>query len=130
MLILNLPCCCHITLPCIICFGIRVVHQRIQTTHLRASRCHHCHCCHYCNVDFVLFHIVTCYTYPLLSCIHVDTTYLLKITCTNCHMHDVIREVRVDMPCHKPLEFSCPIKNSEHIRPTYPSTQFVPSSLS
>jgi hypothetical protein len=38
--------------------------------------------CHYCNVDFVLFRNVTCYTDSLLSCIHVDTTDLLNITCT------------------------------------------------
>ena len=35
---------------------------------------------HY-NVDFVLFHNVTCAD-SLLSCIHVNTTYLLDITCT------------------------------------------------
>ena len=35
-------------------FEIKVFHQRIQTTHSHASYCH------YCNVDFVLFHNVTC----------------------------------------------------------------------
>ena len=37
---------------------------------------------HYRNVDFVLFHNVARYTNSLLSCIHVNTTYLLNITCT------------------------------------------------
>jgi hypothetical protein len=58
---------------------MKIIHRRIQTTHSRASRCHHCH--HY-NVDFVVFHNVTCYANSLLSCIHVTTTYLLNITCT------------------------------------------------
>ena len=35
-----------------------------------------------CNVDFVLFHNVTCYTNPLFSRIQVNNTYLLNITCT------------------------------------------------
>ena len=33
-------------------------------------------------VDFVLFCNVTCYTRYLLSCIYVNTTHLLNITCT------------------------------------------------
>ena len=38
--------------------------------------------CHYCNVDFVLFHNVTCYINSLSSRIHVNTTQVLNITCT------------------------------------------------
>ena len=56
-------------LPYITGFHIKVNHQRIQP---HASRCHHCNNCHYCNVDFVLFHNVTCYTTSLSSCIHVN----------------------------------------------------------
>jgi hypothetical protein len=33
-------------------------------------------------LHFVLFHNVTCYTNPLVSCIHVNTTKLRNITCT------------------------------------------------
>jgi hypothetical protein len=76
-------------------FYIKVNYRRIQTTHLHTSRCHHCEYCHYCNVDFVLFHNVTCYNNFLLSRIHVNTTSLFNFTCTfGCHQHD-IREVRV-----------------------------------
>ena len=74
----NLLPYCHISFPYITCFDIKLIHQRIQTTPPHASRCH---CCHYCNVDLVLFHNVPCYTNPLLSCIHVNTIYLLNITC-------------------------------------------------
>ena len=66
---LNLPPC-HILLSYITGFDIKIIHQRIQTTCLHASYCHHC------NVDFVLFHNVTCYTNYLLSCIHVNTAGL------------------------------------------------------
>ena len=61
---------------------IKVIHQRIQATRSQASHCHHYSCCHYRNVDFVLFHNVTCYINSLLSCIQVHTTCLLNITCT------------------------------------------------
>ena len=57
-------------------------HQRIQTTYSHVSHCHHYNYCHYCNVDFVLFHNITCFTNYLLSSIHVSTIYLLNITCT------------------------------------------------
>jgi hypothetical protein len=70
------------SLPYITCLEINVKHRRIQTTHSHASHCHHCNYCHYCNVDVVLFHNVTCYTNPLLSCTRVNTTYLLNIMCT------------------------------------------------
>ena len=53
MLNLNLPHCCHMSLPYITSFDIRIIHQRIQTT------CSHAPHCHHCNVDFVLFHNVT-----------------------------------------------------------------------
>jgi hypothetical protein len=79
LLSLNLLPCCHISFPCIIYFDIKIIHQRIQTIGSHASRCHHCH---YCNVSFVLFYNVTYYTNPLFSYIHVNTTYLLNITCT------------------------------------------------
>ena len=49
----------------------------LKNSTIHASRCH------YCNVDFVCFHIVTCYTNPLLSHIHVNTTILRNITCTS-----------------------------------------------
>ena len=51
----------HISLPYIMGFGIKTLHQRIQTRHSHASHCH------YCNVDLVLFHEVTRYTNSLLS---------------------------------------------------------------
>ena len=60
-------------------FDMKIIHQRIQTTSSHASHCYHCH---HCNVDFVLFHNVTCCANSLLSCIHVNTTYLLNIMCT------------------------------------------------
>ena len=56
---LKIPSCCHISLPCITGFDIKIFHQRIQTTRSHASQCHHCQYYHYCNVDFVCFHKVT-----------------------------------------------------------------------
>ena len=50
-------------------FDIQVIHQKIQSMCLHASRCHYCH---YDNLDFVLFHNVTHYPNPLLSCIYVN----------------------------------------------------------
>jgi hypothetical protein len=59
------------------CFPtLKVIHQRIQTTHSRTSQYHHY------DVDFVLFLNNTCYTNSLLSRIHVNFTLLLNITCT------------------------------------------------
>ena len=75
----NLPPCCYTSLPYIIGFDIKIIHQRIQITHSHASCYHHSH---YCNVDFVLIHNVTCYANWLLSHIHVNLRYLLNITCT------------------------------------------------
>ena len=41
------------------------------------------------------FHNITCYTNPLLSCIHVNATKFLNITCTfGCHKRDIM-EFRV-----------------------------------
>ena len=65
-------------LPIYVYFDNKIHHQRIQTTRSHASRCQYCH---YCNVDFVLFHNVTCYTNSLLSHIHVNTVELLDVTC-------------------------------------------------
>ena len=62
-------------------FDIAVIHERVQTTCLHASRYHHCKYCHYCNVDL-------CYsrrshvTNSLLSHIHVNITDLLNIMCS------------------------------------------------
>jgi hypothetical protein len=76
---INIPPCCHIFFTYITYLDIKIIHQRIQTTRSHASHCHRCQCC---NVDFVLFHSVTCYTNPLLSRIHIDIANLLNITCT------------------------------------------------
>ena len=78
MLNLDPPPRRHISLTYIMGFDIKVIHQRVQTTLSHASRCHPCQCC---NVDFARFHSVTHYASSLLSCIHVNTTYLLNITC-------------------------------------------------
>ena len=79
VLSLYLPPCCHISLLCIMVFDNKLIHQRIHTTHLYASRCHYRH---YCNVDIVLFHNVTQSTNSLLSYIHVNIAYLLNIIFT------------------------------------------------
>ena len=63
-------------------FDIKSIHQRIQTTSSHASCFHYCHYCHHCNVDFVLFHNVTCYANSLISCIRVNIADFLTITCT------------------------------------------------
>ena len=76
MLSLKFALYCQINLPYIMDFDIKVIHQRNQITRSHASHCH------YCNVNFVLFHNVTCYTNPLLSCFQVNTTNLLNTTCT------------------------------------------------
>ena len=78
MLSLNLPPCYHISLPHIMGFYIKIIHQRIQTTRLHTPRCHR----YFCNVDFVLFHNVTHYTNSLLSHFHVNTTDLFNNICT------------------------------------------------
>ena len=75
MLSSKLPPCCHISLPYIMGFGIEI----IQTMHSHAS-----------IVIIVIIAMLTlCYSIMshvtlifLLSCIHVDTVYLLNITCT------------------------------------------------
>ena len=56
----------------------------IKTTQLRIKQHarEHTSRCHYYDVDFVLFHNVTCYGNALLSLIHVSTTHLLNTTCS------------------------------------------------
>jgi hypothetical protein len=77
----KLPPYCHIFLPYIMGFDIKVIHPRFLTTRSHTSHCHHCNYFHYCNVDFVLFHDVTSYTSSLLSNIRINTIYLLNIMC-------------------------------------------------
>ena len=82
---LNPPPCCHNSFSFITGFDIKIIQQITQTTRLHARCCYHCHyryCCHYCHVDFVLFHNVAWYINFLFSCIHVNTTNPLNITCT------------------------------------------------
>ena len=78
---LNLFPCCHIFLPYMMSLTLK---QSIKAfnPHLHASCCHHYHYYHHCNVDQVLFPNIIYCTYALLSCIHVNTTCLLNITCT------------------------------------------------
>ena len=60
VLFINSIPCCHASTPTYIMgFNVKIDHERIQTTHLHASRCHRCTHCHCCNVDFVSFH--TCF---------------------------------------------------------------------
>ena len=73
---------CHVSLPYIMGFDIKINHQWIQTTCLPTSCCHQCNYCRYYIFDFVLFHNVTCYTNSLSSRIHVTTTWLFNIMCT------------------------------------------------
>ena len=94
---LNIPPYCHISLPCITCFDINIIPQRIQTTRSHAPCCHHCHDYHYCRVDFVSFKYVTRYINSLLSHIHVNTTDLLNITCTLVATCMIIG--RLECPC-------------------------------
>ena len=77
-------------------FDIKIINQRIQTTCLHASHCHHC------NVDFVLFHNVTWYNNYLLSCIHVNNAGLLNIMCTLV----VTGVILGSLECGKYLKFS------------------------
>lgn len=65
-------------------FWIRINHERIQTIRSHASGCHHCDYCRYCNVDFVLFHHVTCYTNSLVlrPCSHyIAPSYHVHFDC-------------------------------------------------
>ena len=63
-------------------FDVKIIHQSVQTICSHASHCHHFHYYDYCNVDFMLFHNVTCYIEYLLSHNHVNIANLLNITCT------------------------------------------------
>jgi hypothetical protein len=66
----------------------------MHTTHLGASHCH------YCNVDFVLFHKLTCYTNSLLLCIHVNIhAYLLDTTCTLVATCMILGSIEYIQPC-------------------------------
>ena len=85
----NLTLCCHVSFPYIMGFDIEVNHQKFQTTRSHASRCHHY------DVEFVLFHNVTFYTNSLSLRIHVNTTRLLKVTCTLVATRHDIRKFRV-----------------------------------
>ena len=89
MLSSHLPHCCHISLPYIMGFDIKIVHQRIQTTPSHTSHCHHCH---YCNVEFVLFHMshATLILYYHASILTLQT-FLISVH-FGCHRRD-IREV-------------------------------------
>ena len=50
-----------------------------------------CHHSHYRNVEFVLFHDVTCYTYSLLSRIHVNIAkfFMCTLVATTVILHSV-----------------------------------------
>ena len=91
---LTLHPCCHISLI-YINFDIKRFHQMSQTTHSHAS---HCHYCHYCNVDFMLLHNITCYTNFSSSCIHVNTTNILNITCTLFATSMILRRLESNHP--------------------------------
>ena len=96
--------------PYITCFNIKIIqiHQRIETTRLHTSRCHHRHSC---NVDFVLFHDVTHYINSMLSHIHNNTMYLHIITCNLVATSMILER----------LECSAAIKHHVHHRSS-PST--------
>ena len=91
MLSLNIPRCCHISISYVKGFDIEIIHQGIQITCSHTSYHHHFH---YCNVSFVSFPNVTCYTNSLLSCIHVNTTYLLNVTCTLVATCMILRRIK------------------------------------
>ena len=78
-----------------------VIRPRIPTTCSHASCCHHCDYNHYCNVDFVLFHDVTCYTSSLLAHIRINTIYLLNVMCALVVTCLILRrlECTTDMVC-------------------------------
>ena len=46
------------------------------------------------HISFVLFHNVTCYTNPIVSRIHVNTTKLRNITCTLVATCVIIRSLK------------------------------------
>ena len=88
---------CHILYSYITYFDFKLIRQRSQTTRLHVSCYHHCH---YCNVDFVLFHNVTCYTNSLLSCIQVHTTNLFSIMCTLVATCMILGRLECNAKCH------------------------------
>jgi hypothetical protein len=83
-------------LPYITGLDFKAIHRSIQTTRLHTSHCH------YCNVDFVLFHNITCYTNPLFiihPCWHYKTPqYHVRF---GCYEYDIM-EFRV-YSCRKQL---------------------------
>ena len=82
LLSLNLPSCCHV-FPSIYHMFLHWSNPlKSSTKCLYSSGCHRCNNCDDCNVDFVLFSIVTHYNSSHLSCIRVNATHLLNITCT------------------------------------------------
>ena len=116
MLSLNIPPCYHISLSHVVSFDIKIIHQRIQTTHSRASRRHHC------NDDFVLFHNATCYTNPLLSRIHVTTVDLLNITCTlvaTCMISAGSPTCVPYIHYELPIITQCGNQNASHVKDVY-----------
>ena len=52
-----------LSISLLIYHGVLDVTLNISTTCSHAWYCYFCNCCHCCNVDFVLFHSVTCYHY-------------------------------------------------------------------
>ena len=63
-------------------YSITSCEHILQTTRLHASCRDHHHHRHDRNVNFMLFHNVTCHTIFLLSRIHVNSTHLVNITST------------------------------------------------
>ena len=47
------------------------------------------------HISFMIFHIVTCYTNSIISCIHVKTTKVCNITCTLVSTGVIIRSLSV-----------------------------------
>ena len=93
---LDIPPCCHISLPYITSFDTKIIHQRIQNQMLA--------CITLLSLKllsllqcwlFLLCPNATCYTYSLLACIHVDTKNLLNITCFLIATCVIIRKVKV-----------------------------------
>jgi hypothetical protein len=80
VLISNLLPCCYISLPYIMGFEIKIIHQRTQTIRWYASCCHHCH---YCNVDFlshatlILYYHASMLTLQTSLISHALTTYVV-----------------------------------------------------
>ena len=106
-------------------FAINKIHQRIQTTCSHTSRCPHCH---YCNVNFVLFHNVTCYIVPLLSCIKVNIAFLFNVLCTLVAAKHVLGRLELSWKRHHlhiNLKQACMVsrpKTNNFLKPTLCTT--------